>query len=139
MDNQSEQFAILIEKLSRQKPVLDDAGALTDHILAEIAARPHKQALPSFIFWIRLVSSSAAVFLLGLFLFQQTGFEQIPPEASTAGLLKKETKRDIPCFQSVDEKEPDRRTAYFCYVKQNLQKENSLRNFIKQYIHENLD
>lgn len=67
---QTDKTEKIIKLLKEQQPKLIDATGLTDNIIHTIELQNYK--LTTSINWFRVISSSAAIFLLCLFVFQQT-------------------------------------------------------------------
>ena len=70
MDNGNEKFEKIVSRLQANVPQLTDADALTASIMQRIE-KPSTSKAPVYLLWIRTLSGIAAVFLIGLFVFEQ--------------------------------------------------------------------
>jgi len=127
MENTDNKLESLISNLRQQKPELESAELFTDKIMNGIdrkIQRPKSYAMG----WIRAVSSSAAVFLLGLFLFQQTEKEEVNSNVRFQYLPVQHINIDSLCIQNSKNK----REIYFCYMQRNAYKNQQVKLFTKQ-------
>ncbi len=86
MTNQEKRYHRTIQILRQNKPETDNGSLLTDSIMEQIKLLNNKQT-PTTQLVLRWVSSSAAIFLLGLFLFQQTNIAKLNASNPTAGIV----------------------------------------------------
>lgn len=126
MKNLEDKFEHLVEKLSRQKPELKDAELLTNSIMQQISIHS-PQSKPKLLIWIRIISSSAAIFLLGLFLFQQTGSDSIASSTKPKHLFENKLFIDPECIQLKDNNQINFFKTYYCYMKHNSIKNEQLK------------
>jgi len=126
MENTDLKFNNLISNLRHHKPVLGNADLLTENIVNEINQKM-QQAKSTPIIWIRAVSTSAAVLLLGLFLFQQAETEVATSTSQHNCLLEQQINFDSLCIQNSNNK----REMYFCYLQRNLNKNRQYEFFTK--------
>lgn len=127
MENTENKLENLIRNLRQQMPELDNAELVTNKIMNGIdrkAQRPKSFTMG----WIRIVSSSAAVFLLGLFIFQQTEKEEVNSNVHSQYLPVQHINIDSLCIQNSKNK----REIYFCYMQRNAYKNQQLKLFTKQ-------
>ena len=127
MDNREDKLDILLDKLSRQRPELKDAEELTNNIMQKIRLKsidPETRFLNLF----RVVTSTAAVLLIGLFLYQQN---EAKTDVLTHNSAPKEYKIDIDstCIQHQTDKQVDLLETYYCYRQQNSIKNKQLQSF----------
>lgn len=126
MKNLDDKLDNLVEKLSRVKPKLQDAEVLTNSIMQQISIQsPHSK--PKLLIWIRVISSSAAIFLLGLFLFQQTGSDPIASTIKPKHLFENKLIIDPECIHLKDNNQINILKTYYCYMKQNSIKNEQLK------------
>jgi hypothetical protein len=127
MENKDNKLDNLINNLRRQKPEMDNAELLTENIMNEINRKMQRtKSIPMI--WIRVVSTSAAVLLLGLFLFQQAETEEKTSTSRHNCLVEQHINFDSLCIQNSSNK----REMYFCYMRRNLNKNRQLDLFTKQ-------
>jgi len=131
MENTDNKLENLISNLRQQKPMLDDAGLLTDIIMKKIKSKSTNMK-PSVLIWIRVISSSAAVLLLGLFLFQQTESNNITTNYGSTHLIKNHINIDSVCMENLKNKQANMLEIYYCYMQQNSIKNNRFKTNIKQ-------
>ena len=74
MNSTEQKTDILINKLRNQKPALNGESQLTDNIMAQIHQTTNRKNI-RVLFWIKAVSTVAAVFLLAMFVFQEKSKE----------------------------------------------------------------
>lgn len=123
----------IIEKLQMAKPVLHDSEILTDRIMNSI---DNNVRLPKsrIIYFVRAISGTAAIFLLGLFIHQQN--------ATANQVVTKNEYIKIETTISVDSVEhlKDINTqagmmkAYLCYMKKNSL-ENNQKTDLSKYLY----
>ena len=130
MKNNEDKLDILLSKLRHQKPGLRNAELFTDSIMKEIKSKSHRPKPPVLI-WIRAVSSSAAVLLLGLFLFQQNDTEMIVSNSQSTHFIENKIIIDPNCNQNFDNEPVNLIKTYFCYIQHNSYKNNQLRSHIQ--------
>ncbi|MFA5045263.1 MAG: hypothetical protein WC542_04985 [Paludibacter sp.] len=131
MKNTDDKFEHLVEKLSRQKPDLQDAELLTNSIMQHISINSQRKK-PKLLIWVRVISSSAAIFLLGLFLFQQTGSDPIASTTKPNRLFENKLLIDPGCIQLKDNNKINLLKTYYCYMKQNSIKNEQLNELRQQ-------
>ena len=131
MKNLDDKFDNLGQKLSRQKPELQGAELLTNSIMQQISISS-RHSKPKLLIWIRIISSSAAILLLGLFLFQQTDSELIASTIKPKHLLENKLFIDPECIQLKDNNQINLLKTYYCYMKQNSIKSEQLKELRQQ-------
>lgn len=124
---------IIIEKLKMAKPVLNDAENLTDRIMNSI---DNNVRLPKsrLIYFVRAISSTAAIFLLGLFIHQQkTTANQVVTKNE---YIKIETTISVDSIENLKDinTQAGMMKAYLCYMKQNSLENNQKTDF-SQYLY----
>ncbi len=131
MKTRNDKFDSLIEKLSRQKPDLQDAELLTNSIMQHISINSQDKK-SKLLIWVRVISSSAAIFLLGLFLFQQTGSDPIASTTKPKRLFENKLVIDPECIHFKDNNQINLLKTYYCYMKQNSIKNEQLNELRQQ-------
>ena len=131
MKNTDDKLDNLVEKLSILNPELQDAEVLTNSIMQQISFNS-PQSKPKLLIWIRIISSSAAIFLLSLFLFQQTGSDPIASTLKPKQLFENKLFIDPECIQLKDNNQINLLETYYCYMKQNLIKNDQLKELRQQ-------
>lgn len=131
MKKKEDKFNNLVKKLSRQKPELQGAELLTNSIMQQISIRS-RHSKPKLLIWVRVISSSAALFLLGLFLFQQTGSDPIASTIKSNRLFENKLLIDPECIQLKDNNQINLLKTYYCYMKQNSIKNEQLKELRQQ-------
>lgn len=129
MENQADRYELLMEKLRQTPPVLHDAEGLTGRILQEIG-NPSFQKESHLILWFRVVSSAAAVFLLGLLLFQQSEPQNMAPDDHQTQAMQTSFRPDTLARLASLNDSTSLMQAYLCYRQQNSIKNDQFR---KQY------
>jgi len=123
----------LLEKLRQTQPVLNDAAMLTDSIMQQIEQH-RSSSQPHFLLWFRAISSSAAIFLLGLFVFQQSEAQNPVDDQVHSPVLVTQVSIDSTCIQYQSTSEPNLLKTYLCYMQQNAIENNQFESSIKQSI-----
>jgi len=131
MEITDNKFDNIISNLRQQKPEIKDAETLTDSIMERLTPKS-KRLTPSFLLIVRTVSSSAAVFLLGLFLYQQMDFTEPNKSTQTAQLVEPKLEIHTECMQNVNTKKPNMLEIYFCYIQSNSIKNHQLQSYYQR-------
>ena len=124
---------IIIEKLKMAKPVLNDAENLTDRIMNSI---DNNVRLPKsrLIYFVRAISSTAAMFLLGLFIHQQNATaNQVITKNESANIETTITVDSVECLNDI-KTQIGMMKAYLCYMKQNSL-ENNQKTDLSKYLY----
>jgi len=122
---------IAINNLKRQNPEITDAEMLTDSIMERITPKKKRQ-IPSYLLIIRTISSSAAVFLLGLFFVQQTTTTEINTISPIAKVAVPKIEVRSECLQNVNPNEKNVLAVYLCHIKMNSIKNQQFQSFYHQ-------
>ncbi|MBP5419435.1 MAG: hypothetical protein J6Y72_06460 [Bacteroidales bacterium] len=73
----------IIERFSRQQPTLDNPDSLTDSIMRSLPdRRPRTAKLSPFLLVLRVASSVAAMWFIGLYIFINMPNESLPQEVT---------------------------------------------------------
>jgi hypothetical protein len=116
MEDKMEQ---LVRSLKNAKPALKNPESLTDSIMNQILQKPVHQVSP-ILLWARAALSTAAVLLLGLFLFQQTEAQEMPFASNTPKpVIEKPAEMDSSCLQMLGSEHLNYIETYLCYMQQN--------------------
>jgi hypothetical protein len=131
----------LIDALRRKEPILSDADKLTESILGQIENLRTKKIMHEsqtkrislrqtnpMLFWIRAVTSSAAILLLGLFFYQQDGSEEKTASIPRPAVVEKSEPEPSPCFQGYLVGQQTLRESIYCYLQQNALENERFRN-----------
>lgn len=108
----------LIQSLKQAKPVLKNPEDLTNSIMDQIGKQTEPR-VTSFMIWVRVCLSSAAILLLGLFVFQQTEAETTTTSASVKPIIENKIETDSTCMQLLGSEHLNYIQTYLCYMQQN--------------------
>jgi hypothetical protein len=133
MENIDNKLDNLIGMLRQQNPELNKAELLTDSIMNQVGNKSHRSKLPVLI-WVRTISSSAAVLLIGLFLYQQTEAESIASNYQPKHCIKNNINIDSICMQNLNENRTNLVETYRCHLQQNSIKNNQYKAYTQQLI-----
>jgi hypothetical protein len=131
MENTEEKIEKLIHTLRSTPPELSNAGMLTENIMQKIKDR-QRQKKPVLLIWIRTVSSSAAILLLGLFLYQQNETATITSSDKQASHFENKINIDSICLQNQLNAKANLLSIYICHLQQNSVKNKLYRTFDQQ-------
>jgi hypothetical protein len=131
MENTEEKIDKLIHKLRSTPPELKDAGMLTENIMQKIKDR-NRQKKPVLLIWLRTVSSSAAILLLGLFLYQQNETATITSSDKQASHFENKINIDSICLQNQLNSKANLLSIYICHLQHNSVKNKLYRTFDQQ-------
>ena len=131
MENTEEKIDMLIHTLRSTPPELSDAGMLTENIMKKIKDRK-RQKKPVLLIWIRAVSGSAAILLLGLFLFQQNETTTITSNDKQSITFENKINIDSICLQNQLNSKANLLSIYICHLQQNAVKNKQYRTFDQQ-------
>jgi hypothetical protein len=131
MENTEEKIDKLIHKLRSTPPELKDAGMLTENIMQKIKDR-NRRKKPVLLIWLRTVSSSAAILLLGLFLYQQNETATITSSDKQASHFENKINIDSICLQNQLNSKANLLSIYICHLQHNSVKNKLYRTFDQQ-------
>ena len=132
MENKEEKLDTLLHKLSKTAPELTDAEMLTEKIMQKIKDKDIHWK-PAVLIWIRAVSGTAAVLLLGLFLFQQYETTAIVSTTKQPGHPEIRINIDSVCLKNINSPASSMMALYMCHLQQNSIK-NKLYKTIDQQL-----
>jgi hypothetical protein len=139
MTNTETKYSTLIGKLRNAKPVDSNPDLLTDEIMCSISMHPRKKA--SLVFsWVRPLLTAAAVFLLGLFLYQQAETTNNLQKVNASVLVKLAPFHKPDCITYSTSKLPENRkllNEYICYMKSNQAENENSKQFYRKYLPKN--
>jgi len=130
MEAYEHKFSSVISKIKQHQPEPEDAAGLTDDIMQKVRNLPRTQA-PKTLVWFRVISGAAAIFLVGLFLFQPEVSEVKTTNSGSALLHFRKSGIDSACFQGTKLDESNLLKTYACYLKKNTIENNRFKS-IKQ-------
>jgi hypothetical protein len=128
---ENKKYDQIIQHLRQQKPEMTDAEMLTDSIMERITPKM-KMSTPSFLLIVRAISSSAAIFLLGLFLYQQVNTTELNTISPIATVVEPKIEVRSECLQNAKSKEKNILEVYLCYIKMNSIKNQQFQSFYHQ-------
>ena len=108
----------LIQSIKEAKPMLKQPENLTDEIMEKIGKQSANQVAPLLI-WARAVLSTAAVLLLGLFVFEHSEAENTMTTAFAKPILESTVESDSTCMQMLGSEHLSYIQTYLCYMQQN--------------------
>jgi len=115
-------YNTLVKKLQNARPSVSAPDLLTDRIMASIGSENLNKSSRTMQ-WIRIVSSAAAIFLLGLFLFQANENNHTAASGSNSRLLNLKLQTQELCgiaAMSKMQTKKDLVTMYTCYMQKNI-------------------
>ena len=130
METINNELNTVINNLRREKPKMKDAEMLTDSIMERISLK-NKWSTPTFLLIVRTISSVAAMFLLGLFTFQQLKIEDFDNNYYS----HKHNHKFIinsECFDKLNNNSTSFIELYSCYLKQNSLKNKRFQIYCQQ-------
>jgi len=139
MNPKSTTYETLIGKIRDAKPLPEDPDALTESIMKVIQEKQQQKGLhiPA---WVRPLMTSAAVFLLGLFIYQQLETTNNTQEAVTIQPAKIDlvvTSKCIPDETKNTTKNRRLLNQYICYLKSNMMANENSKSFYIKYLPKN--
>ncbi len=118
----------LIEKLNQSKPELQNPEMLTNNIMRQVGIAKESRN-PKVLIWLRVISGSAAITLLGLFLFQQTEHQNREANYPLTSTISREIKINPRC-EIKTMQHANLLEIYFCHIQQNTLKNHKFRSLI---------
>ena len=126
MTKNEDKFDDLLNVIRNQQPTLEKSEFLTARIMNEVSKRPRKSRI-SFLLLLRTVSSSAAMFLLGLYVYQQTYVETTPTYKQHSQFTEYKIDIDSICIQHHNQQQLNLMKTYICYMQKNSIKNKQLK------------
>jgi len=131
MKNKEDKLDILLNKLSKTTPVLTDAEMLTEIIMQKIQKKTNHRK-PIALIWIRTVTGTAAVLLIGLFLFQQYGSEKTAITTKHTSPPEIRINIDSVCLNNIHSPSSGLMALYMCHLQQNSIKNKQFKTIDQQ-------
>lgn len=128
MEDKSEH---LIRSLKEAKPILNNPESLTDSIMQQIEKQAEPKIAPMLI-WFRAALSTAAVLLIGLFVFQQTEAENVTASTTVRPVIENTLEADSACMKMLGSEHLSYIRTYLCYLQQNSIDNKLFRTFPQQ-------
>ena len=132
MENEEEKLDTLLHELIKTVPELTGSEMLTEKIMQKIKEKTIYR-IPAVLIWIRAVSGSAAILLLGLFLFQQNETTAIASTPKPSGHPEIRINIDSACLKNLNNPASNIMASYMCHLQQNSIK-NKLYKTIDQQL-----
>jgi len=132
MENEEEKLDTLLHELIKTVPELTGSEMLTEKIMQKIKEKTIYR-IPAVLIWIRAVSGSAAILLLGLFLFQQNETTAIASTPKPSGHPEIRINIDSMCLKNLNSPASNIMALYMCHLQQNSIK-NKLYKTIDQQL-----
>ena len=118
MDNKDDKLDKLFQKLRETTPELTNSGWLTDRIMLKVKDKS-KNRKPIVLICIRSITSTAAILLLGLFLFQQNVTETTDSVTKQTGYSEIRINFDSECLKNIKNPTSNLMALYLCHLQQN--------------------
>jgi hypothetical protein len=139
MKNTEKKYNALIGKLRNAIPVDGNPDLLTNKIMQSISLHP-KSAPSRLLVWVRPLMTAAAIFLLGLFFFQQYETTNYPQEIAASRDIKLTPLYKPNCnSESTMKLQKNRKllNEYICYMKSNQAENENSKQFYLKYLPKN--
>ena len=126
-----ERIDVLIERLQKHQPQLQDDKTITDSIMNRINASKRKR-MPRFLSYIQTFSGVAAVLLGILFVFQfYQGEEKSTKTISAQPVTIVKTAPS--CYESLKNEEYSLTDLYLCYLQETTERKNKIEQIKNKY------
>lgn len=139
MTNSETKYNTLIGNLRNAKPVDRNSDLLTDEIMRSISLVHKNKAYLMFV-WARPLMTAAAIFLLGLFFYQQVDSTNTLQEVTSAKYVILAPHYQPDCDADSTIKLPENRkllNEYICYMKSNQAENEISKQFYLKYLPKN--
>lgn len=139
MTDTKTKYNTLIGKLRNAKPVDGNPDLLTDEIMRSINMR-HKNRTSTGLVLTRQLLTAAAVFLLGLFFYQQAETTSAFQDVPVSGYANLPPLHKPDCNSESTMKLPENRKwlkEYICYMKSNQAENENSKQFYQKFLPEN--
>jgi len=139
MKNTESKFNELIGKLRNAIPVDGNPDLLTDEIMRSIRLQ-HKNSASLWLVWVRPLLTAAAMFLLGLFFYQQAETTNNLQDVGVSGYVKLPPVQEPECNSESAAKLTENSkllSGYICYMKSNQAENRNSREFFRKYLPKN--
>lgn len=139
MTNTETKYNSLIRKLRNATPVDGNPDLLTDEIMRSISLE-HKNKASLMFVWARPLMTAAAIFLLGLFFYQQVETTNTLQEVTYAKYVILTPHHKLDCDADSTINLPENRkllNEYICYMKSNQAENEISKQFYLKYLPKN--
>jgi hypothetical protein len=139
MKNTESKYNELIGKLQNAIPVDGNPDLLTDEIMRSIRLQ-HKNRTSGWLVWVRPLLTAAAMFLLGLFFYQQAETTNNLQDVGVSGYVKLPPVQEPECNSESAAKLTENSkllSGYICYMKSNQAENRNSREFFRKYLPKN--
>jgi hypothetical protein len=129
-------YKILIDRLREVKPIAGNPELLTDEIMQAIGLQ-HQNSASRLIVWVRPLMTAAAVFLFGLFLYQQHETTDIIQDNTLTQYVKPTFLNKTNCSsESTFNLSENRKllNKYICYMRNNMAENEQSKQFYQKYL-----
>jgi len=138
MTDTEAKYKILIDRLKNAKPRVADPDLLTDEIMLSISLQ-NRNTASRLIVWVRPLMTAAALFLLGLFLYQQLETHATIQDFTLVKSVKPSFLNKINCSSESTLKLSENRkliNQYICYMRNNMAENENSKQFYLKYLPE---
>jgi len=136
MTDKENEYNILIGRLRDAKPVAGNPELVTDEIMRTIGS--HSQnTTPRMLVWVRPLMTAAAVFLFGLFLYQQFETTDTMQDITIAEYTKPSFLNKTNCSSDSTLNLSENRKLlkqYICYMRSNMAENENSKQFYQKYL-----
>lgn len=139
MTDKDKEYNILIGRLREAKPVAGNPEILTDEIMQAISSRNQNTA-SLILAWVRPLMTAAALFLFGLFSYQQFETNDTMPEISQAKYIKPSFLNKTNCNPASTSNLSENSKLlkqYICYMRSNMAENGNSKQFYQKYLSKN--
>jgi hypothetical protein len=136
MTDKEKEYNILIGRLREAKPVAGNPELMTDEIMLAISSRNQNTA-PRLLVWMRPLMTAAALFLFGLFLYQQFESTDTKQDITIAGYIKPSFHNKTNCSSASTlnlSENSKLLKQYICYMRSNIAENENSKQVYQQYL-----
>jgi hypothetical protein len=130
MEKEDVKFNNIIQKLRKQIPENENARELSDAIMKKIELR-HK--VPLALTFTRIISNTAAVLLIALFIAQYSENTSAPASCYSQTENKSINKARYWNTENCNSNSKNKVETYLCYLQQNMEKDKQYKQLTKAY------
>jgi hypothetical protein len=139
MTDTETKYKILIERLSNAKPNAGNPDLLTDEIMQAIRLQ-QKKSTPGLLVWIRPLMTAAALFLFGMFLYQQLETTDTFQDNTLTQYVKPSFLNKTNCSSDSTLNFSENKkllNQYICYLRSNIAENETSKQFYQKYLPKN--
>jgi len=136
MKDTETKYKILIDRLREAKPDAGNPDMLTAEIMQAIGLQ-HQNSASRLIVWVRPLMTAAAVFLLGLFLYQQLELPETIQEATISKSVNLSLLNKTNCSYDSTSKHSENKQLfqkYMCYMRNSMAENEQSKQFYQKYL-----